>query len=140
MTTKAVPRTKTKMTAAHKAALAQGREEGRTVRVYLEAIEKKPGRGRRRTPETIQRRLGAIDSQLPDVDPLTRLHLVEERQRLSAQLEQLDEAVDIQGLEKAFTKVAKSYGERKGISYSSWRTAGVSASVLKAAKIQRSRG
>jgi len=36
--------------------------------------------------------------------------------------------------------VAKSYGDRKGISYGTWRTAGVSAAVLQKAGIARSRG
>ena len=42
----------------HKAALAAGRNEGRAVRRYLEALEAhKPKRGRKRTPESIQKRL-----------------------------------------------------------------------------------
>ena len=39
------------MTAQHKAALAEGRSEGRAVKSYLEALEKnRPRRGRKRTP------------------------------------------------------------------------------------------
>ena len=42
------------MSDEHKAALAEGREQGRVVRRYLEALESsRPKRGRRRTPETI---------------------------------------------------------------------------------------
>ncbi len=36
-------------------------------------------------------------------------------------------------------KVAKSYGERKGITYATWRGAGVSPAVLRAAGIPRTR-
>jgi hypothetical protein len=36
--------------------------------------------------------------------------------------------------------VAKSYGDRKGITYSAWRKVGVSAPVLQQAKIARTRG
>jgi hypothetical protein len=42
-------------------------------------------------------------------------------------------------LEKEFIKVAKAYGERKGITYSTWRAAGVSATVLQKADISRAR-
>ncbi len=128
------------MSEDHKAALAKGREEGRIVRRYLEALEStKPRRGRKRTPESIRKRLFAIDNQLAGADPLSRLHLIEERQRLEAELSHTGETVDLAALEKSFIKVARVYGERKGISYSAWRTVGVSASVLQQAKIPRTR-
>jgi len=133
-------RKKTPMSEDHKAALARGREEGRVVRRYLEALESsKPRRGRKRTPESIKKRLASIDASLPTVDPLSRLHLIEERQRLESELSHTGETVDMAALEKSFIKVARVYGERKGISYSAWRTVGVSASVLQQAKIPRSR-
>ena len=123
-------RKKTSMSDAHKAALAKGREEGRIVRQYLEALEStKPRRGRKRTPDSIRRRLTAIEAALPTADPLSRLHLVEEKQRLEAELSHSGDTVDL----------ARLYGERKGISYSAWRTVGVSASVLQQAKIPRTR-
>jgi hypothetical protein len=128
------------MSEEHKAALAKGREEGRIVRRYLEALEStKPRRGRKRTPESIRKRLIAIDNSLATADPLSRLHLIEERQRLEAELTHTGETVDLAALEKSFVKVARVYGERKGISYSAWRTVGVSASVLQQAKIPRTR-
>ncbi len=133
-------RKKTRMSDAHKAALAKGREEGRIVRQYLEALEStKPRRGRKRTPESIRRRLATIEATLPTAEPLARLHLVEERQRLGAELAHSGDTVDLAALEKAFVKVARIYGERKGISYSAWRTVGVSAPVLQLAKIPRTR-
>lgn len=134
-------RKKTPMSDAHKAALAKGREEGRIVRQYLEALEStKPRRGRKRTPDSIRRRLGTIDAALPGSDPLARLHLVEEKHRLETELAHSGDTVDIAALEKAFIKVARIYGDRKGISYSAWRTVGVSAPVLHLAKIPRTRG
>ena len=129
------------MSDAHKAALAKGREEGRIVRNYLEALEStKPRRGRKRTPESINRRLSAIEASLADADQLTKLHLVEEKQRLKAELNAAGDTVDVAALEKEFTKVARAYGERKGISYSAWRAVGVPTSVLQQAKIPRTRG
>jgi hypothetical protein len=128
------------MSADHKAALAKGREEGRIVRQYLEALEStKPRRGRKRTPDSIRRRLGIIESTLPGADPLARLHLFEEKQRLESELSHSGDTVDIAALEKSFVKVARIYGDRKGISYSAWRTVGVSAAVLQQAKIPRTR-
>jgi hypothetical protein len=133
-------RKKTPMSDDHKAALARGREEGRVVRRYLEALESsRPRRGRKRTPDSIKKRLAGIDASLATADPLSRLHLVEEKQRLESELSHTGETVDMAALEKSFIKVARVYGERKGISYSAWRTVGVSASVLQQAKIPRSR-
>jgi hypothetical protein len=127
------------MTAEHKAALAKGREEGRAVRRYLEALEEhKPRRGRKRTPDTIKKRLAFVEEQLYDVDPLTRLHLLQERENLSAELERNNASNDLASAEKAFVKVAKAYGRRKGISYGAWRAVGVSIPVLNKAGITRS--
>jgi hypothetical protein len=37
-------------------------------------------------------------------------------------------------------KVAKSYSQRQGISYATWREVGVEAAVLKAAGVSRAAG
>jgi hypothetical protein len=127
------------MSAEHKAALAQGRAEGRAVREYLDALRaNKPKRGRKRTPESIKKRLAAIEAQLPEADALTELRLVQEKRDLAAELESMGNAVDMGAIEAAFVKVAKSYSERQKISYASWRDVGVEASVLKKAGISRS--
>ena len=53
------------MSDTHKAALAEGREQGRAVRRYLEALEAhKPRRGRKRTPESMEKRLAAIEDDV----------------------------------------------------------------------------
>src|ERR1700749_1980985 len=71
------------MTPEHKAALAKGREEGLSVRRYLEALESsRPKRGRKRTPASIDRKLAAIEAQLETADPLTRLHLLQQKKDL----------------------------------------------------------
>lgn len=133
-------RKKSSMSEDHKLALAQGREEGRIVRHYLEALEStKPRRGRKRTTESIERRVAAIDASIHEAAPLNRLHLIEERQRLQAELKSSKDVIDLGALEKEFIKVAAPYGERKGISYSAWRAVGVSATVLQRAKIARTR-
>lgn len=127
------------MTAEHKAALASGRAEGRAVKDYLRALDdSRPRRGRRRTPESIQKRLQAIEESIPAAEPVTRLSLIQERNDLTAELEQMSDETDISDLEAAFSKVAKAYSERKGIGYAAWREVGVPASVLKDAGISRS--
>jgi hypothetical protein len=127
------------MTDAHKKALAIGREQGRLIRTYLDALEStKPKRGRKRTPDSVKRRLATMNTELPGASGLDRVHLIQERMDLEAELEQLQGgAVDVSELEADFVKVAADYGTRKGISYTAWREAGVDAAVLKKAGIKR---
>lgn len=127
-----------KMTAEHKQALAAGRAEGRAVKDYLDALDQqRPKRGRRRTAATIEKRLAAIEKELPEASSLQRLQLVQERRDLEAELTQAATVVDLVALEAAFVKVAKAYSARKGIEYASWRELGVGADVLKKAGIGR---
>jgi hypothetical protein len=139
-TAKAPKASKSSMSDEHKQALAVGREESRSVRRYLEALEAhKPKRGRKRTSEGIEARLRQIDERLPGADPLTRVHLVQERLNLENELASKEETVDLKALEDDFITAAKGYGERKGISYAAWRAAGVDANVLRRAGIARTR-
>lgn len=132
-------KTKSTMTDAHKQALALGREQGRAVRRYLEALDAhRPKRGRKRTPESIKRRLDDISNRIEEADPLTRLQLVQERMNLEAELSTKEEAVDLAALEDDFVAAAREYSDRKGITYAAWRASGVDASVLRRAGVQRS--
>src|SRR6478609_10256730 len=102
----------------HKAALAEGRSQGRAVRRYLEALEaNKPKRGRKRTPESVQKRLDKIATDLPSADPLKRLQLTQEQLDLEAELAAGESTVDLAALEKDFIAAAAAYGSRKGIGY-----------------------
>jgi len=131
---------KRSMSAEHKAALAVGRQQGRIVRDYLEALEAyKPKRGRKRTPATIGARLEAIDSARVTASPLQRLELVQERLDLEDELAVLEAGGEnISELEAGFVEVAAEYSDRKGISYTAWRQIGVDASVLRSAGLARS--
>lgn len=123
----------------HKAALARGRSEGRAVRDYLDALRaNKPKRGRKRTSESITRRLEAIDAELAAADPLGELRLIQERRDLGAEIERMGQGVDLAAVERGFVEVAASYSARQGISYSSWREVGVPPAVLRQAGISRS--
>jgi hypothetical protein len=126
------------MSDQHKAALVAGREEGRAVRAYLEALENhQPKRGRKRTPDRIKQRLGEIDSSLQDVDPLKRVQLLQERLDLTDELDRLSDNDDLAGLEAGFVKVAASYSDRKHITFAAWREVGVPAATLGKAGITR---
>jgi hypothetical protein len=131
-------RKRTPMSNQHKAALAEGRDQGRAVRRYLEALEAhKPRRGRKRTPESMKKRLNAVEAEIAVADPLKRVHLVQERFDLESAIEASESKVDLDQLEKDFVKSAAPYSERKGITYSAWREVGVPANVLEKAGISR---
>jgi hypothetical protein len=126
------------MSAEHKAALAEGRSQSKAVRQYLEALEAhKPKRGRKRTPDSIKKRLDALEAQIESADPLKRLQLIQERMDLANELSSMEQKPDLGGLEKEFARNAKAYGARKGITYAAWRELGVPPTALKAAGISR---
>jgi uncharacterized protein YicC (UPF0701 family) len=126
------------MTDEHKKALAEGRTQGRAVSNYLEALAAtKPKRGRKRTPDSIKKRLDAIDKELASAPRLKALNLRQERHDLEAELGGMGDTVDISAVEQEFVAAAKQYGERKGISYAVWREEGVPAEVLQKAGITR---
>lgn len=126
------------MTDEHKAKLAEGRGLSKPVRDYLEAIEgNKPKRGRKRTPASVTARLESIQTELPNASVIKKLELVQERRNLEVELATMGTKLDLTELEKGFIRSAKSYSERKGISYAAWREIGVSADVLKKAGITR---
>jgi hypothetical protein len=130
------PRT---MSPEHKQAMADGRKEGQAVKAYLDALEQhRPRRGRKRTPASIEKRLAAIEQELGRASSLKRLQMIQERRDLETELAGMGgQPVDLSALEAAFVRVAKSYGDRKGIAYATWRDLGVPADALKAAGIGR---
>lgn len=134
------PRAKKRaMSDDHKAALAEGRNQSRAVSRYLDALEaNRPKRGRKRTADSVKKRLAAVESELRSAGGLQRLSLLQERRDLEVELAGMSAGgPDVSALEKEFVKVAKGYSERKGISYGAWREFGVPAEVLKKAGIAR---
>lgn len=136
MTAKQKTSRQTSMSNAHKKALANGRNEGRIIREYLEIVEAtKPKRGRRRTPESITKRLSIITSELKTADPVTKVRLIQERMNLRNELASMKSKTEIAAAETRFVKVAKSFSERNDITYDAWREFGVTPAVLKRAGI-----
>jgi hypothetical protein len=132
---------KRQMTAEHKAALARGRESGRIVRAYLDALEASKGkRGRRVSTESLTARLRETNEKIGrEEDPLRRLNLVQAAINIEAELARRgrDGNIDLPKLEQAFITSAKAYAESKGITYAAWREIGVPPAVLKSAGIGR---
>lgn len=125
------------VTPEHKAAMIQGRTETRIVRQYLEALEgARQSGGRRRSKEALKKKLAAVEEEIGSADSVTRLQLVQERIDLLKAIEAAEQNVEIDELESAFTEVAASYSERKGISYQAWREVGVPRKVLQEAGIR----
>src|SRR4051794_9129156 len=76
------------MTAEHKAALATGRDEGRTIRRYLEALEaNRPRKGRKRTRESVEKQLNETLDRLTKASALDRVQLLQRRLDLEQELE-----------------------------------------------------
>ena len=126
------------MSEEHKLALATGRNQSRAVKAYLEALKKsKPKRGRKRTAETINKRLETIEALLKTADPLQEVLLLQEQVDLGKELASMQADTGLDELESEFIKVAEAYGKSKGIQYKTWRQIGVSAEVLAKAGITR---
>jgi hypothetical protein len=114
-------------------------DRARIVRRYLSALDaRKPGRTTARVVESVLHRMHQIDTLLLSADPVRRLHLTQERIDLHAEQLRLQTANgDFDALEKAFIRVARSYGERYDVTYSAWRQVGVDADVLAKAGIHQ---
>lgn len=127
------------MSEEHKAALAQGRREGRAVKQYLKMVgSRRPGRPV--TKESLEKRVASLSERIEaEDDPLKKLELIQNRLDAEDQMAELADTVDADAVEKEFVEVAKSYSERKGITYTAWRESGVSAQVLREAGIPRTR-
>jgi hypothetical protein len=124
---------------AHRAAMAVGRAESRAVSEYLDMlVATRPKRGRKRTADTINARLVAIEAEFDEAALLARVGLIQERMDLEAEPVAMDDKVDVAEFEAAFVAVANSYSRRRGISYAAWREIGVAAVVLREAGISRS--
>ena len=110
------------------------------VRDYLKALEQNaPRRGRKRTPESVERQLAVLEGEMEGASVTKRLGLIQQRIDLEADLEALQQAgsVDLSALEAGFATHAAAYGGRRGISYAAWREVGVSSTTLKSAGIRR---
>lgn len=128
------------MSNAHKEALAKGRAQGKAVRDYLAALEEGSKPGRRLSEAELTEKVGTLNQQIEEEDnPAKRVELIQKRLDYEERLAKMEDRPDVDALEKAFVEAAGEYSERKGISYTAWREAGVPAAVLKQAGVPRTR-
>jgi hypothetical protein len=138
----AKPRAARTMSAAHKKALAEGRSMSLTVDRYLAVVNTPKRRGRKVSRATLESRLANARERAKTATGVDKVLAAQDIRDLEAKLAQLDTAsgTDLKTLEAAFVKIAKKFGENRGIGYAAWRDAGVSAQVLRRAGVARTRG
>lgn len=115
-------------------------DQERLVRRYLSVLEtNKAGRGVKRAADAIGNRITKVDELLVSADPLTRVHLTQERIELHAEYVRITNGnhPDVSQVERDFVRVVRSYGDRYGITYAAWRQVGVEATVLEQAGIHK---
>ena len=145
------------MSDRHKAALAEGREQGRAVRRYLEVLASPVPANASAMPEAPNCPIYPADDvwhsniqQMP-VNPMSatwianmggpgRLLHPDFGGPYGYQLQVVDSVVDLRELEEEFVKAAPDYSRRKGITYAAWREAGIDPAVLRRAGIRRASG
>ena len=127
------------MSEEHKAALAQGRKESRAIKQYLEMLAaRRPGRPV--TPERLRERIADLEGRIAtEEDPLKQVELRQARIDAEKALAASPDVADIEAVEAGFVAHARSYSDRKGISYTAWREQGVTAAILRQAGIPRTR-
>ncbi len=132
-----------RLSASHKRALAEGRTMSATVDRYLSAVNTPKRRGRKVSKTSLQQRLTDARAKAKAATGVDKLLAAQEVRDLQTRIASIDAAgggSDLKSLEAAFVKIAKQFGENRGIGYGAWRDAGVPAPVLKKAGIARTRG
>lgn len=114
------------------------RKENKIVEAYLAEIERKAGQPKAKSPEQLREDLASLSDQIRSAEGIEKLHLLQQRENLFAEMKMAEEGA-LDSMEAAFIEVASSYGERKGISYSTWREFGVPKDILEQARIKRTR-
>ncbi len=128
------------MSDEHKAALAQGRAESRAIKAYLAVATTPKKRGRPVTRDSLEDKIGSLDEKVrTENDPLARVELIQARIDAQRALDDLDTVADMEALEAGFVEYAAAYSDRKGITWTAWREAGVPAATLRSAGIKQTR-
>jgi hypothetical protein len=129
------------LSASHKRALAEGRTMSATVDRYLAAVNTPKRRGRKVSQAALVERLGAAQERAKSATGVERVLAAQEVRDISSRISAMQSTggTDLKALENAFVRVAKTFGEKRGIGYGAWRDAGVPAVVLKRAGVARTR-
>lgn len=106
------------------------RLETQTVTAYLKALTEGTLISKDDAFKKMEEAQQRLEQARDEKDYLQVLELTQKRAEIAESLEHAD-------LEAEFVKVAASFGERKGIRYTTWREVGVPAKVLREAGISR---
>lgn len=127
------------LSANHKKALAEGRTMSAIVDRYIVAATTPKRRGRKVSKAELQRRLEAARIRKIEASGVDRVIAAQEARDLQARISSPEGEVDLAPLEREFVKIAAKFSASRRISYTAWRDAGVSAAVLRKAKVPRTR-
>lgn len=125
----------------HKKALTSGRLESKAIGDYVDALKAGAGKARksRRTRDDVRAEIKEAKAELRTARAVDRVRLQQRLIDLDVELGEIAKFVDIAPLEREFIKVVKRFSERNGITWTAWRKVGVSAAVLRAAKVPPTR-
>ena len=131
-----------RLSVAHKQALAEGRTMSAVVDRYLSAVNTPKRRGRKVSKAALVQRLADARAKAKSSTGVDKVLAAQDVRDLEIRIANMDSANggDLKSLEAAFVKIAKRFGENRGIGYGAWRDAGVPAVVLKKAGVARTRG
>ena len=128
------------MTDEHKKNMAEGRRHRRTVDSYLKALEQFPKiEQQRKNAAANKDRIAQLSEEIDQASGVDKLILVQQRENLTRDSAVGTADFNIEELEAEFVEVAAAYGEKLGISYTSWRDLGVPKDVLQRAGVKRTR-
>jgi hypothetical protein len=99
-------------------------------------------RGRKVSKSALIERLAEARARAKAATGVDKVLAAQDVRDLQTRIANMNDASgsDIKSLEAAFVKIAKRFGENRGIGYGAWRDAGVPATVLKKAGVARTRG
>lgn len=121
--------TKRRLSAAEREAIIEAKRQSQQISHYLRSLTGP----RTIDPEVLAEKIVQAKELVGSTTGLKRLAAVQ-RQR---DLERMKGGTGQSQYEGEFIKYAKTYGEKNGIDYGSWRAVGVDAAVLKKAGISR---
>ncbi len=129
------------VTADQKLAMKEGRRDSGHIDAYLKAIARPKPRGRPDRLDQLAQRLNKAQAEAASSEGIARLKSLQTAADLQHRIDSATAGneEDTVALESAFVDVAARYSERHGISYATWREAGVPASMLKRAGVRQTR-
>lgn len=135
------PAPKKTLSAAHKKALAEGRTISNTVDRYLQLVNAPKRRGRKVSTDSIKAKITKLsrEAKSPGVKSVLAIQEMRDLEKRLASMSESGNGASVKQAEDAFVKIAKKFGENRGVGYGAWRDAGVPAIVLKRAGIERTR-